>query len=187
MSDTKDTKENTIYIIPRPEKSGYITADIDTESKFEMIISPCFRTIDKNNMCICFTKKNIEFIIDGYFKKGDDIYISLIFDNIIVNNDNKYNIQPILNGKPDTIINIFDRKTLEIHKIEGNWISNIYDDKTEFIFNFKPIKDIYTYTIFMDFELPYVDGIYIDNPIMIPEQLIIDNVKYNITQYSLTN
>ena len=187
MSVTEDTKEVTIYIIPRPEKSRYISADIETESQFEMMISPCFRTMGKNNMCMCFTKKNINFTIDGYFKKGDDIYISLIFDNIIVSNDNHYNIQSILNGKPDTKINIFDRKTLEIHKIEGNWISNIYDDKTEFIFNFKPIKDIYTYNLIIDFELSYVDGIYIDNPIMMPEQLKMDNVKYNITQYSLTN
>jgi hypothetical protein len=191
MTDTADTKEetqiNTVYVIPRPKKGNYISVDIDTKDKFEIVASKCFRTMNKNNMCLCFTNSKINFYLDGYLKKGDDIYISLLIDNNLEDDNKNINLKKILEGKPTSNIYFLNGKPLEIEEISGNWISNIYDDKTEFIFNFTVSNDIILYKLTINFELPYLDGIHTDNPITMPKKLNIHNIKYNITQYSLTN
>lgn len=178
-----ETKEDILYVIPRPVNNTFVTLDIDTNKKLEIILSQCFRTMKPNNICICVNKKTLSFNVDGYFKKDDDIYITLTLDNIINDSKNAYDISELFNNKPVATINTFDKNTLNVININGNWITNIYDTKTEFIFNFTANENIDVYKLFIEFELPYVDGIHSDIPINgVIESLFVD-IKCNITQY----
>lgn len=170
-----------IYVIPRPETGKYVSIDI--KSHFELIISKCYRTMIDNNICICVNKKTTDLYVDGYFKKGDDIYISLIIDNMVNHNNDQISIKPLLNGKPKENISIFDKNKLELIKINGNWISNIYDKKTEFIYNFTLTDDIIPFKITIEFDLPYVDGIHSDTIIANIDNIYTD-VIYTISIYS---
>lgn len=183
-SENSDTKEDVIYMIPRPESGEQISIDIFTSDTFKIMLSQCYRTMVSDNICICLNKKKIRFFLDGFFKKHDDIYFSLSINNKIQDNQNTYNIQPLLNGSPISTVEIFDKNKLERIKISGNWISNIYDTETEFIFNFTVEDDIYIYELSIDFDLNYIDGIHSDIPITSINEFNLDNIKYNITQYS---
>lgn len=182
--EISENDEDIIFVLPRPESGKHISIDLFTSDQFDMMLSQCYRTMVSDNICMYLTKKQVSFYLDGYFKKDDDVYLSLTINNNIQSNETIFNIQPLLKGIPDAIIQIFDTQKLEIIEISGEWISNIYENETEFIFNFTADEDIHIFKLFIEFELPYVDGIHSDIPIVGIIELKHNNIKYNITQYS---
>jgi hypothetical protein len=174
---------NNLYIIPRPQKNKYISVDIETNEYLEIIISECYRSLKKNNMCLSINKKKINLHINGYFKKNDDIYISITLNNTVKHGDNVISIVPLLVGNPIENVTIYNKKILDVIKLTGKWITNIYAHKTEFIYNFIPDDDIEPYILSIEFDLPYVDEIY-TNSIITGINDIDVPVVYNITQYS---